>query len=65
MTDRLPICLYCKQSSQEVPLLRLEYRGAEAWICPQHLPLLIHKPTELVGILPGAENLSPFSEEEG
>jgi hypothetical protein len=38
MTDRLPICLYCKQSSQEVPLLRLEYkvlkRGSAHNTCP-------------------------------
>jgi hypothetical protein len=64
MTDHLPVCLYCKQNSDEVPLLRLEYKGVDAWICPQHLPLLIHKPTQLVGILPGAEHLSAFSEEE-
>jgi hypothetical protein len=63
MTNNLPVCLYCQQSSDEVPLLRLEYLGTEAWICPQHLPILIHKPAQLAGKLPGAERLSASSEE--
>jgi hypothetical protein len=29
------------------------------WICPQHLPLLIHNPQQLAGKLAGAENLKP------
>jgi hypothetical protein len=63
MTEHLPVCLQCERSSAEVPLLRLEYQGAEAWICPQHLPLLIHKPAQLVGRLPGAERLSPYDDD--
>jgi hypothetical protein len=27
------------------------------WICPQHLPILIHKPVRLAEKLPGLENL--------
>jgi hypothetical protein len=50
-------CLVCKQSSQEIPLLMIEYQDRQYWICPQHLPILIHKPEQLVGKLPGAENL--------
>ena len=52
-------CLACGQDSNTAPLIRLEYRTREFWICPQHLPVLIHKPMELVGRLPGAETLSP------
>jgi hypothetical protein len=37
----------------------LRYQETEAWICPQHLPVLIHTPGRLVGKLPGAENLGP------
>lgn len=52
-------CLVCNRDEDRVPLLRLECRGKTLWICPQHLPVLIHDPGLLVGKLPGAENLSP------
>lgn len=52
-------CLACKRDSQETPLIQLAYRASNVWICPQHLPMLIHDPASLVGLLPGAENLSP------
>lgn len=54
-----PKCLECGRDSSATPLLPLEYQGAHLWICPQHLPVLIHDPTRLVGKLPGAENLKP------
>lgn len=57
MTSDLHICLVCEQSSQEIPLLAIEYQDKQYWICPQHLPVLIHNPQELVGRLPGAEKL--------
>lgn len=52
-------CLACHRTPAETPLIPLEYRDSRLWICPQHLPILIHDPQRLVGILPGAENLSP------
>lgn len=52
-------CLACGRDDQVTPLVRLDYRGRNVWICPQHLPLLIHDPARLVGMLPGAETLSP------
>jgi hypothetical protein len=52
-------CLACQRGSTEIPLIALDYREATYWICPQHLPLLIHNPGRLVGKLPGAERLSP------
>lgn len=55
--ENTPSCLVCKETSQTVPLLTFEFRGAELKICPQHLPLLIHNPEKLIDILPGAENL--------
>jgi hypothetical protein len=58
MTDPKPACLYCDRSEDETPLISLRYRGQDLWICPQHLPVLIHKPAELAGKLPGAENLT-------
>lgn len=55
--DATPSCLVCKQDSQTVPLIALTYRDANLWICPQHLPILIHHPQRLAGVLPGAEHL--------
>ena len=52
-------CLACDCDSSAAPLVCLEYRGKALWICPQHMPVLIHNPTQLVGRLEGAENLRP------
>lgn len=52
-------CLVCNKPSGEVPLLSFEYKDTGLWICPQHLPVLIHDPGKLAGLLPGAENLKP------
>jgi hypothetical protein len=49
-------CVYCDRSSTEVPLILLHYQNAVVWICPQHLPILIHKPKQLADKLPGAAN---------
>lgn len=59
MTDTQPRCLACDRGSSEVPLLSFEFQGEARRICPQHLPILIHDPSQLVGRLPGAEGLSP------
>jgi hypothetical protein len=59
MSDSQAICLYCARSVEEIPLLALNYKDREYWICPQHFPILIHQPQNLVGKLPGAEHLSP------
>ncbi|MDH3523495.1 MAG: hypothetical protein OES32_07895 [Acidobacteriota bacterium] len=52
-------CLACQRGPDETPLVQLAYRGSILWICPQHLPILIHDPGRLVGLLPGAETLRP------
>jgi hypothetical protein len=54
-----PACLACRRGEHETPLVLLTYRGAQHFICPQHLPILIHDPQRLVGVLPGAEGLAP------
>lgn len=61
MTENTPKCAYCERTSDEVPLLNLKFKDEKSWICPQHLPILIHKPQNLVGLLPGVENLSSES----
>lgn len=50
-------CLACQRNSQDIPLIRLEYLDRAWWICPEHLPVLIHNPSGLIGTLPGAERL--------
>jgi hypothetical protein len=40
----------------------VRYQGREFWICPQHLPILIHKPALLADRLPGIENVTPPDE---
>jgi hypothetical protein len=57
-------CLLCQRDQQVTPLIQLVYRGASLWICPQHLPVLIHDPQQLVGKLPGAENLRPSEHQD-
>ena len=57
-------CIACRRGTDEVPLFSLEYRGATFWICPQHFPVLIHRPSDLVGLLPGAEKLRPSDLED-
>jgi hypothetical protein len=52
-------CLACGRDAEQTPLVTLEYRGDRTYICPQHLPILIHDPARLIGKLPGAEGLEP------
>ena len=46
-------CLNCGKSENETPLLHLTFRGESRSICAQCLPILIHKPGQLVEKLPG------------
>jgi hypothetical protein len=52
-------CLMCGAGVADTPLVRIEYRDSAFRVCPQHLPVLIHDPAQLVGKLPGAERLKP------
>jgi hypothetical protein len=52
-------CLLCERGSDVVPLISIEYHGSTFRICAQHLPVLIHDPGQLAGLLPGAEALTP------
>lgn len=56
MKDDNAACLVCKRPSEEIPLISFQYKGSGLWICPQHLPVLIHDPTKLADILPGADS---------
>ena len=57
MSEKTPTCLYCGVDSQNAPLVTIQYRGEEIFICTAHFPILIHDPQALAGKLPGAENL--------
>ena len=50
-------CLVCQATENQIPLIQLHYQGRNLYICPQHMPVLIHNPDKLVGTLPGAENM--------
>jgi len=57
MSEERSTCVACDRTSDEVPIVRVEYQGELIGICPQHLPILIHHPTQLVGRLAGAEGM--------
>lgn len=50
-------CIVCKKSSTEIPVTKFYHKDSEFYICPQHLPVLIHNPQELIGLLEGADTL--------
>jgi hypothetical protein len=50
-------CIVCKTASTEIPVTKFYYQDSEFYICPQHMPVLIHNPQELMGLLPGADKL--------
>ncbi len=55
MEEKNLTCLVCNRTEEEVPLLKMTYKGQELRICPQHIPILIHEPHKLVGIIDDAE----------
>jgi len=61
MSERKPEkrCIMCDRGVDETPLLQLDYRTSAFHVCPQHLPVLIHDPAQLIGRLPGAESFKP------
>ncbi len=60
MTDEKtsPNCVLCAKPDTEVPLIKLSYNSTDYYLCAEHMPMLIHKPSALIGKLPGAENMS-------
>ncbi|MEW6060342.1 MAG: hypothetical protein AB1600_00235 [Bacteroidota bacterium] len=54
-----PHCLFCERTQEHTPLISLIYQNKTFYICPQHLPVLIHNPQMLAGKLPGAEGMQP------
>jgi hypothetical protein len=59
-----PQCIACERTASQIPLITLEFQNRTFWICPQHLPVLIHDPKMLTGKLPGAEGMEPADHHE-
>ncbi len=59
----LKTCLNCGRDADTIPLLTLEYRDTIYHLCAQCLPVMIHKPQNLAGKLPGAEDFAPANHE--
>ncbi len=57
MTDKT--CLNCGRTDQQVPLVHLTFKDEAKYVCPQCLPVLIHKPQKLADKLPGLEIIPP------
>ena len=57
-------CLACGRDSREIPIVHVQYLGATIGICPRHLPVLIHDPTQLAGRLAGAESMEPAEDHD-
>ena len=55
MKEQEKKCLVCGGTVNEVPLTKFDYKEQHFWICPQHIPVLIHSPHKLADLLPGAD----------
>jgi hypothetical protein len=55
-------CINCHRTEEQIPLIPLRFRQEELHICPQCVPVLIHKPEKLASLLPG---LDPTPSAEG
>ena len=50
-------CLVCQKSQLEMPVTKFYYQDSSFYICAQHIPILIHDPQKLVGLLPDADKM--------
>jgi len=48
-------CIICGKTHLEIPLTQFDYKTTNFWICPQHIPVLIHDPHKMADLLPGAD----------
>ena len=60
MSDKYKVCIVCEESKDQVPLFKFKFKDSKYYICPTHLPVIIHKPHELEEKLPG---ITPSSQE--
>ncbi len=50
-------CLVCQKSQDEAPVTEFYYKNSSFFICAQHMPVLIHDPQKLIGLLPDADKM--------
>jgi hypothetical protein len=50
-------CLVCKRDAHEIPVTKFYYKGSHFYICAQHMPVIIHDPQKLIGLIPGADKM--------
>jgi hypothetical protein len=53
------VCLNCNRTESQIPLITLTFKGEAKYICPQCLPVLIHKAQNLSDKLPGMDIVPP------
>ncbi len=58
MNEQNKVCLNCDRTDQQIPLLHLTFKNETKYICPQCMPVLIHKIHTLAEKLPGVEIIS-------
>jgi hypothetical protein len=54
-------CLNCGSSEMDRPLLTLKFQEKDVYICPECMPIMIHKPQQLVEKLPEMKPWGPAS----
>lgn len=52
-------CLNCGNSEMEAPLVSVRYGGENIWICSPCMPVLIHKPDQMIGAFKNADKIPP------
>ena len=52
-------CINCDRTDEQIPLITIHFKGEEKHICPQCLPVLIHKTHMPADKLPGMDAGSP------
>ena len=49
MSDQASLtCINCQRNEDELPLTEWRMAGNSFWVCPECLPLLIHRRTEVM-----------------
>ena len=56
--SQVKACLVCKKTAAEIPVTKFYYQESEFYICPQHMPTIIHNPQELIGLIDGADEFT-------
>ena len=52
------VCLNCGRTDEQTPLLHMTFKNEAKYICPQCMPVLIHKIHTLAEKLPGVETIA-------